>query len=136
MGVGIEGEYVLPLPPEACWQALHDPGVLETCIPGCEALKETHPGVFEAVAVVRIGPVKARFKARVAITEAIPPHECRIAGEGQGGVAGFAKGSAHVRLLADNGSTCLSYDVDAQVGGKLADEFFERFSAAVASERA
>jgi carbon monoxide dehydrogenase subunit G len=148
MAMTMSGEYQLAATREAVWQKLNDPAVLKECIPGCEQLDKTSDTEFEAVATVRIGPVKARFKGKVKLSDLDPPNGYRISGQGEGGVAGFAKGGAIVRLTPKDGGTLLSYDVDAQIGGKLAqlgqrlvngaskklaDEFFQKFAANVAS---
>ncbi len=114
------GEHRIPAPREAVWQALNDPDVLKTCIPGCEELSKTSDSAFEAVVVQKIGPVKARFKGAVELTNLNAPASYTIQGEGSGGVAGFAKGGADVRLDEEAGETILSYEVQANVGGKLA----------------
>ena len=116
-------------------------------IPG-ESLEKTSDTSFAAVAVTKIGPVKAKWKGKVTLTDLDPPNGYKIVGEGEGGVAGFAKGSADVRLSDKDGGTLLTYNVDAQIGGKLAqlgqrlingaakkmaDEFFQKFAAAVAA---
>jgi uncharacterized protein len=146
MAMNMSGEHELPAPPEVVWEKLNDPEVLKNSIPGCEQLEKLSDTEFRAVATVAIGPVKARFKGRVQLTDLNPPHGYRISGEGEGGVAGFAKGGAAVALAPKNGGTLLSYNVDAQIGGKLAqlgqrlvngaakklaDEFFKRFAANV-----
>ena len=103
------------------WARLNDAETLKASIPGCESLEKLSDTEFQAVVKVKIGPVSARFNGKVHLTDIDPPNSYRIAGEGDGGVAGFAKGGANVRLAdADGGGTKLSYDVDAQVGGKIA----------------
>jgi uncharacterized protein len=144
MAMTMAGEAVLPAPKDKVWAALNDPEVLKRCIPGCEALERDGDNAFQAVAKVSVGPVKATFKGRVTLSEIDPPNGYRITGEGQGGVAGFAKGGAKVALSdAEAGHTRLAYDVEAQVGGKIAqlggrlingvakkyaDGFFETFA--------
>ncbi|MFM1862498.1 MAG: hypothetical protein RLZ26_1020 [Pseudomonadota bacterium] len=133
-------------PPETVWAALFDPEVLKACVPGCESLTGSAETGFEAVVVQKVGPVSARFAGAVALRDIDPGRGCTIAGEGKGGAAGFAKGAARVTLEPDADGTLLRYEVDASVGGKLAqlgsriidgfarklaDEFFERFQAAV-----
>lgn len=140
------GRYDIPAPVESVWTALMDPEVLRYCIPGCEKIEKTSPTEFAAVATLRIGPVKASFRGRVVLSDMNPPHRCTLSGEGQGGVAGFAKGSAEVVLSAEEDSTALTYTATATVGGKLAqigqrlidgaakqiaDDFFSRFTAAL-----
>jgi carbon monoxide dehydrogenase subunit G len=143
MAMTMQGEVVLPAERAAVWTALNDPDVLKACIPGCEALEKISDTEFRATAKVAVGPVKATFKGAVALSDLDPPNGYTISGEGQGGVAGFAKGGAKVRLEEAEGGTKLVYDVDAQVGGKIAqlggrlingvakkyaDEFFAKFA--------
>lgn len=140
------GRYVIPAPTDAVWAALNDPEILKHCIPGCEELSKASPTDFIAVATLKIGPVKAKFRGKVSLTDMEPPHRCRLIGEGQGGVAGFAKGEAEVLLTEADDGTVLSYAAKATVGGKLAqigqrlidgaakqiaDDFFGRFSQAL-----
>jgi carbon monoxide dehydrogenase subunit G len=101
-------------------QALNDPEVLKLCIPGCEELDKTSDTGFAAKVRAKVGPVSARFAGAVTLSELNPPESYTISGEGKGGAAGFAKGGAKVHLAEDGGATTLSYEVDAQVGGKLA----------------
>jgi carbon monoxide dehydrogenase subunit G len=146
MAMTMSGEYQLPVPRETVWQALNDADTLKSCIPGCEQLDKISDTEFQAVATTKIGPVKATFKGKVILTDLDPPNGYKISGQGDGGVAGFAKGGATVTLLPKDGGTLLTYAVEAQIGGKLAqlgqrlvngvakklaDEFFQRFSAAV-----
>src|SRR4029453_11484997 len=146
MAMTMSGEYQLPAPREDVWQKLNDPEVLKSCIPGCEELEKLSDTEFRAVATTKIGPVKARFKGKVRLTDLDPPNGYRISGEGDGGVAGFAKGGAIVALTDKDGGTLLTYNVEAQIGGKLAqlgqrlvngaakklaDDFFVKFAAAV-----
>ena len=130
---------------ETVWTALNDPTILKACIPGCQEMTGTPGEGFQATVRQKVGPVKATFKGEVVLTDVVPLESYRISGEGKGGVAGFAKGGADVRLSdAEGGGTELSYDVDAKVGGKIAqlgsrlidgftrkmaDEFFTRFQA-------
>ena len=140
------GERRIAAPRARVWDALNDPAVLKACIPGCESL-EMEGDALRATAAVKIGPISARFNGKVQLSDLDPPNSYRISGEGQGGVAGFAKGGANVRLADDGPGTVLNYDVKAQVGGKIAqlgarlidatskqmaDLFFDRFSAMVA----
>jgi hypothetical protein len=121
MAMTMTGEVILPADRDAVWAALNDPEVLKTCIPGCQELAKVSDTEFEAVAKVAVGPVKATFKGRISLADLDPPNAYTIRGEGQGGVAGFAKGGARVRLEpAEGGGTRLVYDVEATVGGKLA----------------
>lgn len=143
------GERRIPAPRDKVWQALNDPEVLKASIPGCESLEKLSDTDLKATAGVKIGPISAKFAGKVQLLDLDPPNGYRIAGEGQGGAAGFAKGGAVVRLVEDAGYTVLSYDVKAQVGGKMAqlgarlidatakqmaDAFFNRFSAEVTRE--
>ena len=116
----MSGEYRIPASRETVWQALNDPDVLRACIPGCQELERTSDTGFAATVKAKVGPVSATFKGEVEIGDADPPAGYRIQGEGKGGVAGFAKGGANVRLAEDGGETVLTYDADAKVGGKLA----------------
>ena len=146
MAMVMIGEQQLPAPREKVWAMLNDPAVLKACIPGCETLDVIGENEFQAVATNKIGPVKARFKGKVRLTDLDPPNGYKISGEGDGGVAGFAKGGASVNLTDKDGGTLLTYNVEAQIGGKLAqlgqrlvngaakkmaDDFFVRFAAAV-----
>lgn len=147
MAMTMTGEIPLEAKRDVVWAKLNDPAVLKACIPGCEELNVVGENEFEAVAVNKIGPVKAKFKGKVQLTDIDPPNGYRISGQGDGGIAGFAKGGATVHL-SDNegGGTLLKYDVEAQIGGKLAqlgqrlingaakkmaDDFFARFAEAV-----
>jgi len=138
----MSGERRIPAPQRRVWDALNDPRVLQACIPGCESLEKVSDTEFKATAAVKIGPIAARFTGRVQLTDLDPPRSYTISGEGQGGVAGFAKGGAHVHLDEDANFTVLRYEVNAQVGGKIAqlgarlidasakamaDQFFDRF---------
>ncbi len=135
------GEYRIPATREAVWQALNDPEMLKAAIPGCESVEKLSDTELAAKVALAIGPVKARFTGKVTLSDLDPPNGYTIAGEGQGGVAGFGKGQATVRLEADGPATVLRYTASATVGGKiaqlgarlidatakkLADEFFER----------
>lgn len=147
MAMTMNGEVTLPASLDAVWAALNDPEVLKACIPGCEQLNKDDETHFSAVVKVKLGPVKASFKGKVELVDLDPPNGYRIQGEGEGGIAGFAKGGAKVALSdAGEGQTLLRYDVEAQVGGKLmqlgsrlidsvskklADEFFANFAKAV-----
>jgi uncharacterized protein len=131
----------------AVWAALNDPEVLKACIPGCQELTGSPEEGFQATVVQKVGPVKATFEGSVTLSDVVPETSYTISGEGKGGVAGFAKGGAQVSLSdAEGGGTDLHYDVEAKVGGKIAqlgsrlidsfarkmaDQFFERFQAHV-----
>ena len=115
------GDYVIKASRQAVWDALNDPDVLKQCIPGCEEIEKTSDTGFTAKVAAKVGPVKARFTGAVTLSDLDPPNGYKISGEGKGGAAGFAKGGAEVKLSdAEGGATTLSYVVDAQVGGKLA----------------
>src|SRR5580692_1091193 len=137
------GERRIPAPRQTVWEALNDTEVLKASIPGCESLEKLDGDQMKATASVKVGPISARFNGKVQLSDIDPPNGYRISGEGQGGVAGFAKGGANVSLTDDGSDTLLSYTVNAQVGGKLAqlggrlidatakqmaDAFFDRFS--------
>ena len=102
------------------WAGLLDPEVLKACVPGCTEMSGSAQEGFEATVIQKVGPVKATFKGSVALSQMVEPHSLTISGEGKGGAAGFAKGSADVRLELDGDITILHYDVEAKVGGKLA----------------
>lgn len=140
----MSGEYRIPAPRERVWAALNDPEILRQAIPGCESVTKTSDTDMEAAVTAAVGPVKARFKGKVTLSDMNPPESYTITGEGTGGAAGFAKGSAQVSLRQDGADTVMSYVVKASVGGKLAqigsrlidgtakkmaDEFFTRFVA-------
>lgn len=139
----MSGEEIIPAPRETVWRALNDVDVLKKAIPGCESITQHSPTKMEARVVVKLGPVKAGFTGVVNLSDMKPPESYRISGEGKGGLAGFAKGGADVRLEPVPEGTRLIYDVDAQVGGKLAmlgsrlidssarslaGQFFEKFA--------
>lgn len=143
-------ERSIAAPPEMVWAGILDAEVLKACIPGCQELTGTPEDGFEATVVQKVGPVKATFKGAVQLSDIEPGVGCRLDGEGKGGAAGFAKGGATVRLAPEGDGTLLTYDVDASVGGKLAqlgsrlidsfarklaDKFFENFQG-VMEERA
>jgi carbon monoxide dehydrogenase subunit G len=140
----LKGAYQIAAPRERVWAMLNDPNVLAACIPGCESLSGSIEEGFAARVTTKIGPVKATFNGAVQLSDLNPPESYRISGEGKGGVAGFARGGADVKLAEADGGTLLTYDVQAQVGGKLAqlgsrlidatakrlaDEFFSSFAA-------
>ena len=114
------GEQRIPAPREAVWRALNDPDVLRRCIPGCQELTMQSDTEMSMVAVIKVGPISARFQGAVTLSELDPPNGYRIVGEGQGGVAGHARGGALVKLVDDGEGTLLTYVVSAQIGGKLA----------------
>jgi uncharacterized protein len=116
----ITGSYTIPAKQSAVWAALNDPDVLRECIPGCETLSMLSETEFTATILAKVGPVKARFTGKVELSEIDPNKGYRIHGEGSGGVAGLAKGSARVHLHGTDDGTVLTYEVDAQISGKLA----------------
>ena len=116
----ITGEYRISASRVQVWEALNDPDVLRACIPGLENLDKKSDTEFAAVVTTRVGPVKVRFEGSVTLSDLDPPHGYQIVGEGQGGVAGFAKGTCQVSLGEEGEETLLRYRADAQVGGKLA----------------
>jgi len=137
------GEYRIPAPREQVWAALNDPAILKASLPGCESLERLSDQEFAATVAAKVGPVRAKFNGQVTLSDLNPPESYKISGEGKGGAAGFAKGGADVRLIAESPEvTVLSYTAKADVGGKLAqlgsrlvdatakkmaDEFFENF---------
>ncbi|MGA7327800.1 MAG: carbon monoxide dehydrogenase subunit G [Rhodomicrobium sp.] len=145
------GEQRIPANREVVWKALNDPRVLEACIPGCQELIKSSDNEMTAITLLKVGPVTARFQGAVTLSDVDPPNSYRITGEGQGGVAGFAKGTAAVRLEEDGAHTILHYTVSAQVGGKLSQlggrlidatakqmssAFFKRFAEEIGSQHA
>jgi len=132
--------------PAVVWAALLDPEVLKDCVSGCQELTGSAAEGFEAVVVQKVGPVKATFKGAVTVSDIVEGQRLTLNGEGKGGAAGFAKGAAHVTIEPEGEGTRLSYEVEAKVGGKLAqlgsriidgfarkmaDDFFARFQEAV-----
>ena len=148
----MSGSERIEAPVETVWQALNDPEILRQAIPGCESLDKTSDTTMTARVVLKVGPIKAKFEGAVELQNLNPPFSYTIAGEGKGGLAGFAKGGADVSLEADGpDATILSYTVKAEVGGKiaqlgsrlidstskkLAGEFFAKFGAIVAEGKA
>jgi uncharacterized protein len=145
-GVNIKGEKEMTASREAVWRALNDPEVLRRCIPGCTLLEQVGPNELGATVSLAIGPVKAKFSGTVRLQDLVPPESYRLEGEGQGGIAGFAKGAANVRLVETERGTLLEYQADSAVGGKIAqlgsrliestarklsDQFFTKFVAIV-----
>ena len=117
----MQGEARIAADRRTVWEALNDPEVLKASIPGCESLERSGDDAFTAKVVLKIGPIKATFEGAVSLSEIDAPMGCLISGEGQGGVAGFARGEAHVRLDAEEPRvTVLRYEVKAHVGGKIA----------------
>jgi carbon monoxide dehydrogenase subunit G len=143
------GEYRIPAPRETVWAALNDPEILARAVPGCEEIDKLSDTEMTATVSAKVGPVKARFKGAVTLSDIDAPNGYTLNGEGKGGVAGFAKGTARVSLAEDGDGTILTYEVDAKVGGKLAQvgsrlidstakklagEFFGTFSAIVGGD--
>lgn len=142
----LTGNRIIAADRETVWQHLNAAETLMACIPGCEELAGSPEDGFEAIVKQKVGPVRATFKGSVTLSDVVPLESYRIYGEGKGGVAGFAKGGAAVRLADAPEGTELSYEVEAKVGGKLAqlgsriihgfakkmtDQFFERFQEVV-----
>lgn len=138
----IKDERLIPGSLQATWDALNDPEVLKACIPGCESLEREGDDGFNALVALKVGPVSARFKGRVKLTNVQAPRSYTLNFDGQGGVAGFGRGSANVELVEEGEQTLLKYNASAQVGGKMAqmgsrlidatvqkltDEFFTAF---------
>ncbi|HEX2542103.1 MAG TPA: carbon monoxide dehydrogenase subunit G [Caldimonas sp.] len=146
----LKGERLIPAPVATTWAALNDPATLKACIAGCESLERTGPDAFAAVVAMKIGPVSARFRGNLRMTDVDPPNGYTIHFDGQGGAAGFGKGSADVKLAAEGAAaTRLAYLARATVGGKMAqigsrlvdataakitDDFFKAFEAQVRSQ--
>ena len=147
----MSGQQVIPADRETVWRGLNDAEILRQSIPGCESIEMQSDTEMTAKVTAKVGPVKAKFTGAVTLSDLNPPESYRISGEGKGGAAGFAKGGADVKLEAVEGGTLLSYEVHANVGGKLAQlggrliegtakrmagEFFDNFAKAVAPEAA
>lgn len=147
----MSGQQVIPADRETVWRGLNDPDVLRQSIPGCESIEKQSDTEMTAKVTAKVGPVKARFTGAVTLSDLNPPESYTISGEGKGGAAGFAKGGAKVKLEEVEGGTQLSYEVHANVGGKLAQlggrlidgtakrmagEFFDNFAKVVAPEAA
>ena len=116
----MNGEFRVPTDRETVWRALNDPEVLKECLPGCREIEKTSDTEMTATLVLKVGPVKATFAGGVTLSDLDPPNGYTLSGQGQGGTAGFASGEARVRLVDEGGETVVQYDVDAKVGGKLA----------------
>jgi uncharacterized protein len=145
------GESRISAPRAKVWAALNDPDILKRCIPGCEEVEKLSDTELAAKVTAKVGPVKAKFGGKVTLSDLDPPNGYKISGEGSGGVAGFAKGGATVRLVDDGTGTLLTYTVEAHVGGKLAqigsrlidatarkmaDDFFTRLNEVVGAPAA
>jgi carbon monoxide dehydrogenase subunit G len=144
------GEFRIPAPRQRVWEGLNDPEILKQCIPGCQTLEKVSDTEFNGRVVASVGPVKATFGGKVTLSDLDPPQSYTISGEGSGGVAGFAKGGAKVNLAEEGAATLLTYAVQAQVGGKLAqvgsrlidgvarkmaNDFFGHFATVMAPEQ-
>jgi carbon monoxide dehydrogenase subunit G len=116
----MNGEQLVAAPQKRVWEALNNPDVLMQCIPGCQSLEKEADDRLKAVVAIKIGPIGAKFNGTVTLSELDPPNSYVISGEGQGGTAGFAKGGAKVSLVGEGDGTRLTYTVDAEVGGRLA----------------
>ena len=145
----MSGEQLIPATQRQTWDALNDPEILKACVPGCESIEKSGDNEYVVRMTARIGPVSAKFKGKLILSDIKPPTSYALTFEGQGGPAGFAKGGAQVRLASEGNATKLSYDVKASVGGKLAqigsrlvdaaakklaEDFFNAFNAKVASQ--
>ena len=145
----LNGEQLIPASQQRTWDSLNDPEVLKACIPGCETLERSEDGGYTATLALRIGPVSARFKGKLQLSDVQAPERYTIHFDGQGGMAGFGKGSAQVHLVPAEGGTQLNYAAKAQVGGKLAqvgsrlvdaaagkitNDFFNAFNARVQAD--
>lgn len=142
----IKGEYLIRRDIEAVWHGLNDADLLQRCIPGCESMEETGEDEYHALILAAVGPVRAKFRTQITLSDLDPPHRYTIGGEAKGGAAGFGKGSADVTLAQGEEGTTLAYAAELKVGGKLAqvgsrlvagatrktaDEFFRNFSEAL-----
>jgi len=141
--VEMTGEQLIPASQQETWKALNDPEVLKACVPGCESIARVNDNEYQVQMTAKVGPVSAKFRGRLSLFDIKAPQSYSLAFEGQGGAAGFAKGAAQVKLSPEGSQTKLSYDVKANVGGKLAqigsrlvdaaarkvaDEFFRNFT--------
>lgn len=142
------GEQLIPQSQDVTWKALNDTDILKACIPGCESIEQTGDNEYQLVMTARVGPVSAKFKGQMKLLDIVAPQSYRLVFEGQGGVAGFAKGEASVNLSPQEGGTKLAYAAKAMIGGKLAQvgsrlidgvakkiagEFFTAFNARVSA---
>ena len=144
----MKGEQLVLASQADTWAALNDPEILKACVPGCESIERVSDTEYAVLMTARVGPVAAKFKGKLTLSDLKPPQSYQIAFEGQGGVAGFGKGGAQVQLATEGEGTRLTYQVKATVGGKLAqigsrlvdaaarklaDDFFTAFNEKVAS---
>ncbi len=116
----INGQRRLPVGPDTAWARLLDVDVLKRCIPGCEEMSADGDNSYQAKVSLKVGPIRARFAGKVQLTDLVAPNQCRIVGEGTGGVAGFAKGNAALTLTADASGSLLDYEANVEIGGKIA----------------
>ena len=145
----LTGQQLIPASLQRTWEALNDPQTLKACIAGCESIEETAPNEYAIAMTAKVGPVSARFKGRLVLSDIQPPTSYKIQFEGQGGMAGFGKGNASVQLSPQGQSTSLEYRANAQVGGKIAqigsrlvdasarkiaDDFFSAFNKRLGDE--
>lgn len=145
------GQQKIPVAQSEVWRALNDPEVIKACVPGCESIEKKSADEYHLTVTASVGPIKAKFKGKMKFSDVNPPNSYNLSFEGQGGAAGFGKGSASVRLVPDGTGTLLEYSANASVGGKLAqigsrmidvasrkiaDEFFTNFNAKVAPQTA
>lgn len=143
------GEQLIPQSQDVTWKALNDTEVLKACIPGCESIEQTGENEYQLVMVAKVGPVSAKFKGKMTLSDIVAPQSYRLMFEGSGGVAGFAKGEASVQLSPQDSGTKLAYTANAMIGGKLAQvgsrlidgvakkiagEFFTAFNAKVSAQ--
>jgi carbon monoxide dehydrogenase subunit G len=144
------GEQLIPVPQEATWRALNDTAILKDCIPGCETMEQVSDTEYQLTMTAKVGPVSAKFKGKMTLSDVDPPNAYTLVFEGQGGVAGFAKGQANVSLTPNAEGTRLGYAVKAMIGGKLAqvgsrlvdgvakkiaEQFFAAFNQRVSDEQ-
>lgn len=142
----MQGQRQLGVTQQQAWEALNDPEMLKKCVPGCDKMELQQDGGYAVGMAVKIGPVSAKFSGKIALVDVNPPESYTLNFEGQGGVAGFGKGSSQVKLSPNEAGTLLDYSVNAQVGGKIAqlgqrlvdgaakgmaEDFFSRFEAAL-----
>ena len=145
----ITGAQLIPRPQQQTWDAICNPAVLQACIPGCETMERISDSEFNLTMSAKVGPVSAKFKSKITLTDVDAPNAYTLIFEGQGGVAGFAKGEARVTLTPVDGQTTLSYAAKATIGGKLAqvgsrlvdgvakklaEQFFTAFNAHVSAQ--
>ena len=143
------GDYKIAAPRETIWDALNDPDILGFCMLGCESVERIDEAHFEISLKAKVGPVNAKMRVQLELTDLLPPESCTLQGGAKGGAAGFAKGAAFVRLIEEEDGTRLIYEVDANVGGKLAqvgsrliegaarkiaEDFFSKFAERVLSK--